>query len=780
MRQLPKLCVALAFIIFFTISPATAFGDPPFGVNSHIATRYAVAGRLGEAATLVSGLGQVWAREEFRFDVIHPSPDRWDWGLTDEMVGRLAERGVRILGLLDYSVGWATPGWTGPSWALVRSMPDLDAWRSFVRAVVSRYKGRVSAWEIWNEENHDIFWHPQPDVASYVRLLKASFAEIKAVDPTALVVLGGTSGVDVAFLESVAAGGGWESFDVLAVHTYVGAKSPEAGRLASSELAKAQALLNRLGRKPVWITEMGWPSSSGPWGVKSEDTQASYLVRGMVAAISSGAEKVFWYDLANDGWDTSSDEANYGLLRKDWRSPKKGYQAYRTLVAVLSGALPQGRLDVQTGSRVYLPLTEQPVAWHVWGDGAGGAASFASEVALSGAGSLRIDYWFDAPGKDYVDISAPTAVPGQPNKVGLWLWGDNGGHLLWVTFTDATGERFMVGLGNVDGPGWHLRTARLADYFVSSGGNGDGKIDYPVTFQSLMVDNDPDGKVGRGTLYVDDLFFEEGPDIQAFRFSRDSQAVDVVWSTDGPATVTLPSSSASATVTDRDGNLSSVAVHDGMLRIDVSDAPKYVLHRPAQLPSHTGASVSSSFTLTPVKPGARYFSETGHNVANGFLYYWQQNGGLERFGYPISEEFVEDGLTVQYFERAKFEYHPELRGTPYEVQLTLLGRSLTSGRVFEPVPAFSSTFDRWYFPETGHSLAYGFLRYWLQNGGLPIFGYPISEEFDERNSEDGKVYTVQYFERQRFEYHPEHRGTRFEVLLGLLGKEMARARGYLP
>ncbi len=141
-----------------------------------------------------------------------------------------------------------------------------------------------------------------------------------------------------------------------------------------------------------------------------------------------------------------------------------------------------------------------------------------------------------------------------------------------------------------------------------------------------------------------------------------------------------------------------------------------------------------------------YFTETKHNLSSGFKYYWEHNGGLSVFGFPISEEFTEDGYTVQYFERARFEYHPEFKGTQYEVELGLLGNQTTAGRSFEQSPAFPSGSDRVYYPETGHSLSFGFKYYWEHNGGLSIFGYPISEEFQEVNPADGKSYTVQYFE----------------------------------
>ncbi len=157
-------------------------------------------------------------------------------------------------------------------------------------------------------------------------------------------------------------------------------------------------------------------------------------------------------------------------------------------------------------------------------------------------------------------------------------------------------------------------------------------------------------------------------------------------------------------------------------------------------------------------------------MSDQFLNFWRENGGLSIFGYPISEPFDQGGFKVQYFERARFELHPEFAGTPYEVELALLGtrfaQNLSQIDAFQPrtaLPDWQDTPDRDYFAATGHYLSYGFKSYWENNGGLAVYGYPISEE----TSENGRV--VQYFERARFEYWPEHKGTPYEVQLGLLG-----------
>ena len=95
------------------------------------------------------------------------------------------------------------------------------------------------------------------------------------------------------------------------------------------------------------------------------------------------------------------------------------------------------------------------------------------------------------------------------------------------------------------------------------------------------------------------------------------------------------------------------------------------------------------------------------------------------------------------------------------------------------ISPFTTTPDRVYFSVSGHSLAYGFKSFWEANGALSVFGYPMTEEFSEANVDAGQVYTVQYLERQRFEYHPEFKGTPYEVELGRLGAQSAQTQNLL-
>lgn len=170
------------------------------------------------------------------------------------------------------------------------------------------------------------------------------------------------------------------------------------------------------------------------------------------------------------------------------------------------------------------------------------------------------------------------------------------------------------------------------------------------------------------------------------------------------------------------------------------------------------------------------FPETGFTVSDPFLSYWQARGGLFSYGYPITGLLDEDGMQVQYFERARFEWHPQNASTPYEVLLSPLGAQLTEGRSFPP-PLSADAVGGAYFPETGHSMKGQFLSYWNAYGGLARFGYPISEEIDEISAQDNHPYRVQYFERARMELHPEN-AEPYNILLGQIGRQMLTLRDH--
>lgn len=258
---------------------------------------------------------------------------------------------------------------------------------------------------------------------------------------------------------------------------------------------------------------------------------------------------------------------------------------------------------------------------------------------------------------------------------------------------------------------------------------------------------------------------------------------------------------APATLALADGNGTWISADNGRSWQQVATTPRNELRFTPYLPLtltgtqngtlHTLAIADPGTALTTARPplhAAGFAPETGQTIAPAFLPYWQANGGLAQFGYPRTAAFREVSATdrrvylVQYFERNRFEYHPELAGTQYEVLLGLLGVQAAQGRanaapfMAKPDPQQPGEI---YFAATGHSVRNSFLRAWRTGGGLALYGYPISDEFVERNPEDGREYVVQYFERNRFEYHPEQAGTPYEVLFGLLGNDLLRQKGWL-
>ncbi len=178
-----------------------------------------------------------------------------------------------------------------------------------------------------------------------------------------------------------------------------------------------------------------------------------------------------------------------------------------------------------------------------------------------------------------------------------------------------------------------------------------------------------------------------------------------------------------------------------------------------------------------------YFTQTHHTVAGAFLDYWRTHGGVAQQGYPITEEFGEqsrvDGKTyvVQYFERAVFELHPE-NAPPYNVLLTPLGADALKSRYPNDAPGgqrVNKATANQYFNQTGHTIGGGFWAYWQRNGGLAQFGLPLTDEFAETSAVNSKPYTMQYFERAVFEYHPDA-PVGYAVQLSLLGAIRYQAR----
>jgi hypothetical protein len=182
----------------------------------------------------------------------------------------------------------------------------------------------------------------------------------------------------------------------------------------------------------------------------------------------------------------------------------------------------------------------------------------------------------------------------------------------------------------------------------------------------------------------------------------------------------------------------------------------------------------------------RCFVETGLCIDGRIREFWEQNGGLAAFGLPITpqqEQLIEgQPRQVQWFERNRLELHPD-RQRPYDVLLGRLGvdRLSAQGRDWFQFPKSAPQIGCQFFPQSGHNICGEILRAWRAGGlefdgkkgksadeSLALFGLPISDAQTEMIA--GLPYTAQWFERARFELHPEN-APPYNVLLGLLGRE---------
>ena len=354
--SLRRLCRTLLIIAVVTAAPAWA-GTPAaeaaqVGVTPDI-TWGASRAEVDRTVALLRETGVRWVRLNV------------SWGALEEH-----GKGVYNAGMLadvDYAVDAATgaglqvlmPLLEVPYWASGDPAKTGGANRSWNRHwrpssfadyadafayVVRRYSARgVHHYQVWNEPNHPRFWPSGIDAGAYVQMLRAAAPAIRAADPAAEVVLGGPSANDYPFLERVYAAGARGLFDIAAVHPYVGSVDPrlcwnQAGTTrkaihAFCGIEEIHAVMEAAGDGdlPLWLTEFGWSTNTGQYGV-TEAKQAEYL-QAAFAKLAEWpyVEVAFWYTFRNvffRGEDPADWEANTGVLRVDF-SPKPAFAALR-------------------------------------------------------------------------------------------------------------------------------------------------------------------------------------------------------------------------------------------------------------------------------------------------------------------------------------------------------------------------------------------------------------------------------------------------------------------
>jgi polysaccharide biosynthesis protein PslG len=303
------------------------------------------------AATLndASALGVKWIRADLSWGDIQPdSANAYKWERFDRVVDAAGRRGLTLLPIISYTPSWARPAGCFTD----KCAPaNADQFAAFAGEAASRYGG-ITTWEIWNEENSQRFWQPQPDPAAYANLLERTTASIRKSNPAAKILVGGLSIIDTDqggitpqdFLRVLVRSATSDAFDGVGLHPYTYPNlASDSGQWVSPR-ADAGSVLQSirncftdagLPAIPIWITEYGAPTGGEPESSDhvTETRQAEIAADAVkTAAADEGVAALIWYTYRDSGSDLSDPESYYGLRRADG-SKKPSYDAFRLAIA---------------------------------------------------------------------------------------------------------------------------------------------------------------------------------------------------------------------------------------------------------------------------------------------------------------------------------------------------------------------------------------------------------------------------------------------------------------
>jgi len=214
-------------------------------------------------------------------------------GMTDVLMvlGTTPQWNAKVVGPDDY-----------PQPGAASAPKDLTAWDAWVTEVATRYKGRITAYQIWNEANLKNFWNGTPE--EMADLTKRAYDIIKKIDPEALVVSASPSTrltapfqkFFPAYLKALAAKG-WP-IDVVAIHTYPAADGDPAARGLAIKVVQDYLKAASAPDIPLWDTELNY-GLAGPGDNPKQDITgakaAGWVVRTYIDDLRYGVGRSYWY-----------------------------------------------------------------------------------------------------------------------------------------------------------------------------------------------------------------------------------------------------------------------------------------------------------------------------------------------------------------------------------------------------------------------------------------------------------------------------------------------------
>jgi len=272
--------------------PAEPIPQSLFGMHIHR------AGSTTPWPTVPLGSWRLWDAHAV-WTNLEPQPGRWDFSNLDLFLSLAQQHHVPVILPLALSPAWASArpaenSVYGPGRA---SEPrELADWDNYVRTVATRAKGKVEAYEIWNEPNFPIFWTGKTE--TLIELTRRARAIVKSIDPKALIVSpSATASRDGnTWLNEFLDKGGGQYVDVIGYHFYADTPEKEVPLIAQ---IRQTMDAHHVGSLPLWNTETGW---SKPKPFPSPELGAAYLARAYILNWAAGVRRLYWYAWDNHGF----------------------------------------------------------------------------------------------------------------------------------------------------------------------------------------------------------------------------------------------------------------------------------------------------------------------------------------------------------------------------------------------------------------------------------------------------------------------------------------------
>ncbi|MGZ5053602.1 MAG: Ig-like domain-containing protein [Methylobacter sp.] len=240
---------------------------------------------------------------------INTSTGTYNWTNLDAVVNAAISHGTDIVYTFGITPQWASTNPNGTGCAYLNGTcyaPNISDWQAFVKAITTRYKGKIKYWELWNEPNAANFWNGT--TAQMVTMAQAAYPIIKAADAGNIVLSPAPQGTNAhLWLDGYFVAGGVSYTDIVAFHGYLYG-APELIVPLIANINNIVAKYGGLSGKPVWDTEHSWGLQTWPFGA-NEDQQAAWLARLIPLSISGGIQRSIWYM-----WDGYDGQDQWGML----------------------------------------------------------------------------------------------------------------------------------------------------------------------------------------------------------------------------------------------------------------------------------------------------------------------------------------------------------------------------------------------------------------------------------------------------------------------------------